>query len=250
MDGTRRGSTTIPTTVTTALEDRSLEDAICLEAGAGAGNMTRGLLASGARHVYSVTDDPEDARYVRETLAEGESERTTIVRADLRAVPLRTGTIDCVTAHGLFNLLAPAEAAMVAAEMTRVGAPGSRLVIDDYAPLPADAAVQRLFAVENATAALADGRPALTFYPATILRALFVDHGWEFDREVTLLDPVPWTRSHLDAHVDAVRTSATRLDDALAASLVSRAEVVASEIGSESAGEMYSLALELPSPDR
>jgi len=51
-------------------------------------------------------------------------------------------------------------------------------------------------------------------------RRLFAGHGWALDRERTLLDPVPWTASHVEADAEG-----------------------------ESAGEMYSLAMRLPNRD-
>ncbi|MFB6154816.1 MAG: methyltransferase domain-containing protein [Haloferacaceae archaeon] len=242
----------VPLTVAAALEDRPVSGAVCLEAGAGYGNATAGLLAAGAARVYAVTNDPDHADAVRERV--GGDDRTAVLRAGLREVPLATDAVDLVTAHGLFNVLPPAAAESVAAEVTRVAAPGAHLVVDDYEPLPADAAVADLFAVENAATELAAGRPALTFYPASLLRRLLAGLGWEFDRERTLLDPVPWTESHLRAHADATRTAAATLsaesDESgaadLGASLSAEADRLAAAIGEESVGTMYSLAFRRP----
>jgi hypothetical protein len=126
--------------------------------------------------------------------------------------------------------------------MTRVASPGSHLVVDDYEPLPEDARMRRLFALENAATAVGDGRPAVTFYPADVLRRLFVGSGWTFERRETLLDPVPWTESHVRAHVGVARRAAERRDGELGARLAATAERTGAEVGSESAGEMYSLA--------
>lgn len=230
----------VPSTVETALADRAVDGRRCLEAGAGVGNTTAGLLAAGAEAVYAVTNDAEHARTVRERVLD---ERARVLEADLRAIPLPDGSVDVVTAHGLFNVVPPADLPAIAAELTRVAAPGATLVVDDYEPLPADAAIRKLFALENAAAQLAYSRPALTFYPAAHLRDVFVGRGWRFDRRRTLLDPVPWTASHVEAHLDEVRAAANDATDATAASaLLDRAERLAAEIGSESAGEMYSLA--------
>jgi len=233
----------VPSTVAAALADRPVRDTVCLEAGAGAGKATAGLLASGAEHVYPVTNDREDAARVRERAA-GDSARATVLLADLRAVPLADGAVDLVTAHGLFNVLPPASAATVAAELTRVAAPGSHLVVDDYEP-PGDAAVRGLFAVENAARELADARPALTFYPAAMLRRLFVGNGWEFDRKRTLLDPVPWTASHVEAHAEATRDAAAGLPADLAGPLESALERRREAAAGDRAGTMYSLAFRL-----
>ncbi|WP_226481544.1 class I SAM-dependent methyltransferase [Natrinema amylolyticum] len=236
----------VPRTVTAALEDRPVEGATCLEAGAGVGNATASLLAAGAARVYAVTNDDGHARTVRERIGRDELGRTAAVTADLRDIPLSTDSIDLVTAHAVCNVLPPAALSAVAAELTRVATPGCHLVVDDYAPLPDDAAVRDLFALENATRELADGRPALTFYPAAMLRRLFAGYGWEFDRERTLLEPVPWTEGHVAAHAEAARSAAARLPDDLAARLTAESDRLAAAIGAESTGRMYSVAMRLP----
>lgn len=248
----------VPETVRTALEDRSVEGAVCLEAGAGTGNTTAGLLEAGASRVYAVTDDPEHARTARRRVrdlpaAEGTTEsaadRVVVLQGDLRATPLPDGSVEFVTAHGLFNVVPTAFLPGIAAELTRVAAPGASLVVDDYDPLPADAAVRDLFAVENAAAELAGSDPALTFYPAALLRRVFAGYGWTFERERTLLDPVPWTESHVAAHAGVARESATELAPELGDPLAAAADRVADAVGSESVGRMYSLAFRLAGPE-
>ncbi|MFB6097011.1 MAG: class I SAM-dependent methyltransferase, partial [Haloferacaceae archaeon] len=231
----------VPTTVETALADVPVAGAVCLEAGAGRGNATRGLLAAGAERVYAVTNDREHARDLRRQ----HLPRTRVLRADLRAIPLPADSVEVVTAHALCNLLSPEALATVAAELTRVAAPGCHLVVDDYAPLPPDAAMRDLFAVVNAASELVDGRPGTTFYPAESLRDCFAARGWAFERERTLLEPVPWTRSHLDAHAALVRAAAARLEPDIGAPLVAEAERLVESIGREDVGEMYSLAFRL-----
>lgn len=230
-------------TVREALADRSVEEAVCLEAGAGTGRMTDALLEAGAGTVYAVTDDADHAAGVR---ARFDDDRLTVLRADLRTTPLPADSVDLVTAHALFNVLPPAAAAAVAAELTRVARPGTALVVDDYAPIPASAPVRRLFAVENAAAELADGAPALTFYPAAGLCRLFAGHGWRHDRTHTLLDPVPWHGDLVDAHLSVVRETVQDLGDGLAGELLAEARRRADAARDTEVGEMYSLALSLP----
>ncbi|MFB6151837.1 MAG: class I SAM-dependent methyltransferase [Haloarculaceae archaeon] len=239
----------VPETVATAVADRPVEGAVCLEAGAGVGNATAGLLADGAARVYAVTNDREHAETVRERVDGAGADRTAVVEADLQDVPLAGDSVEVVTAHGLFNVVPPAALGAVAAELTRVAAPGAHLVVDDYEPPPDGAAVRDLFAVENAAGELARGRPALTFYPSAVLRRLFEGHSWTFDRERTLLDPVPWTESHVAAHADAAREAAADLPADLRESLTAEADRLADRIGAESVGEMYSLAFKLPAEE-
>jgi len=236
----------VPETVATAVDDQPIEGARCLEAGAGAGNATAGLLDAGAECVLAVTNDREHARTVRERVGTDHPGRVRTVTADLRAIPLPEDGVEVVTAHALFNVVPTTDLDVIANELTRVAAPGAHLVVDDYAPLPEDAAIRDLFALENAAGELADGRPALTFYPATVLRGVFESHGWVFERRTTLLDPVPWTDSHVEAHAEAVHDRADRVDGALGDALAAEADRLAAAIDPESVGEMYSLAFRLP----
>ncbi|GGN93657.1 MULTISPECIES: class I SAM-dependent methyltransferase [Haloarcula] len=241
-------SQTVPETVKAAIADRPVEGRVCLEAGAGVGNTTAGLLAAGAARVYAVTDDPAHAAAVRDRCGDA-TDRLVVVEGDLRQTPLRPDSVDLVTAHGLCNLLDPAALAAVAAEFSRVAAAGCHLVVDDYEPLPESAAVRDLFAVENAATELATGRSALTFYPASLLRRVFAGHGWTFDRERTLLDPVPWTASHLSAHAGVVTDAIAGLPPELGDPLERRAERLVEAIGEEFAGTMYSVAMTRPDGD-
>ncbi|SDQ26063.1 class I SAM-dependent methyltransferase [Natronobacterium texcoconense] len=233
----------VPSTVERALADRTVDDRVCLEAGAGVGNTTAGLLEAGAREVHAVTNDPDHASEVRERI---DDERAAIHLADLRSIPLSDDSVEVVTAHALCNVVSPSALAPIAEELTRVTAPGGTLVVDDYAPIPDSSPIRDLFAVENAAAELVDAEPALTFYPASGLRRLFAGHGWEHDRTRTILEPVPWTADLLEAHVDVVRDYAADLPDDLAEPLVERADRLVAEIGTEEVGEMYSLAMQYP----
>lgn len=57
--------TNIPTTVTTALDDRPVRSVVYLEAGVGTGNVTAGLFDAGAKQARAVTNDPERVTVVR-----------------------------------------------------------------------------------------------------------------------------------------------------------------------------------------
>ena len=260
----------VPRTVAAALKDRSVAGRRCLEAGAGVGNASAGLLANGAARVYAVTNDRDHARTTRRRVGGGEGgggggdggdgggggdtdgdngavgDRLAVLEADLRSVPLPDDSVDLITAHGLCNVLDPASLSAVAEELSRVAAPGAGLVVDDYDPLPDDAAVGELFAVENASSELARGRPALTFYPAAFLRRFFAGHGWEFERERTLLEPVPWTESHVSAHADRAVSMVEDRPGEAGDALATAARRLAGEIGSESVGRMYGLAFRRP----
>jgi SAM-dependent methyltransferase len=121
----------VPDTVTRTLADRDVAGKTCLEAGAGIGNMTAGLLAAGAEHVYAVTKDRRHAANVRERIAKetGEQDRVTLLEADLHQIPLPDDSVGVVTAHALFNVLPNAAAAPIAREVSRVAAPGATLVV-------------------------------------------------------------------------------------------------------------------------
>lgn len=230
----------VPSTVETALADRPVDGRACLEAGAGAGNATAGLLAAGAAAVYAVTNDREHATTVADRF---DDDRLSVLEGDLRSLPMTDDAVGLVVAHGLFNVVPAADAAAIVAEIDRVAAPGAGIVVDDYAPLPEEARIRELFAVENAAAELAGGRPALTFYPPAHLAALFEARGWTVERDRTLLDPVPWTAAHVAAHREVAVSHAADLPASVGDPLAARAERLADEIGEERSGRMYSLAL-------
>lgn len=233
----------VPTTVREALADRPVSGAVCLEAGAGVGNTTEGLLDAGAERVYAVTNDRGHARTTRERV--GADSRAAVCEADLRATPLPDDSMDVVTAHGLCNVLTPAALDAVVDELTRVAAPGAHLVVDDYDPLPPDARMREVVAVENAAHTLAYGEDALTFYPASHLRRLLAGAGWTFERETTLLEPVPWTTTHVRAHLGAARAASERLPDDVGVGLRGRIDHLEADLDSEDAGRMYGLAFRL-----
>ena len=233
----------VPDSVSTALADRDVAGKTCLEAGAGVGNATAGLLDAGAEQVYAVTDRADHAEGVRERFPD--DDRVELIEADLRSVPLPDDSVDFLTAHALFNVLPNDAAAPIAAELSRVAAPDATLVVDDYDPMPPESPVRQLFAVENAAAELAGGRPALTFYPADGLRRLFAGNGWEHDRTRSILEPVPWSESHLTAHTAEVRGHAESLPDALGKPLVNEAERLTKSTGSSDEGRLYSVAMTL-----
>lgn len=234
---------TVPDSVSRALDDRDIAGRNCLEAGAGVGNATAGLLDAGAAHVYAVTDRADHADGVRERFPD--EGRLDLLEADLRDLPLPDDSVDVITAHALFNVLPNEAAAPIAAELTRVAAPGATLIVDDYDPMPPDSPVRRLFGVENAAAELGERRPALTFYPADALRRLFGGHGWTHDRTRSILEPVPWSEGHLTAHVAEVRGRAQSLPDALGQPLVNEAERLAKATKRSDEGRMYSVAMRL-----
>lgn len=119
----------IPRTVTTALADRPVAGAVCLEAGAGVGNTTAGLLAGGASRVYAVTNERKHAKSTLERVRANADLRTdspgrvAILEADLRDIPLPADSVEVITAHGLFNVVPPADLAPIITELTRVAAP-------------------------------------------------------------------------------------------------------------------------------
>ncbi|GAB7094542.1 hypothetical protein JCM30237_16950 [Halolamina litorea] len=234
----------VPDSVSAALADRDVAGRVCLEAGAGVGNATAGLLSAGAEHVYAVTDRADHADGVRERFPD--EDRLELIEADLRELALPDDSVDVITAHALFNVLPNDAAAPIAAELSRVAAPGATLVVDDYDPMPPDSPVRQLFAVENAAAELANARAALTFYPDDGLRRLFGGHGWEHDRTTSILEPVPWSEGHLTAHTAEVRGYAGSLPDPIGKPLVNEAERLAKATKRSDEGRMYSVAMTLP----
>ncbi|MFC7132321.1 MULTISPECIES: class I SAM-dependent methyltransferase [Salinibaculum] len=233
----------VPETVATALADVPVAGRPCLEAGAGAGNATAALLARDAGRVYAVTHDADHAATVRDRFRADPAAAT--LRGDLRSVPLPDDGVDVVTAHALFNVVAPADVTPILSELTRVTAPGGWLVVDDYDPI--EGPVRDLFGLANATAELTDARPAYTFYPREHLRSLVTAAGWDHQWTRTLLDPVPWTPDLLDAHADLIADRTAELPADLRDALRARLQQVRERTGDGvDVGTMYSLVFRLP----
>lgn len=197
----------IPSTVTDALAPIDVAGETCLEAGAGVGNMALALREAGARRVVAVTDDPAHATGVRDRVP---GDRIDVVQADLRVMPVPDDAVSVVTAHALCNVLPPPALNEVVAELSRGAAPGARLIVIDYEPLP-PGVVADVFGVENAVANLTDGSPAYSFYPPSLLTDLLNSRGWNRDSHRTLLDPVPWPRSLLAEHATLAREASADL---------------------------------------
>ena len=244
--------------VRSALQDVPVEGARCLEAGAGVGNTTAALLATGAADVVAVTNERSHATDVRDrfeadsvAVVDNDSttvagaDRPTVLEADLQATPLRADSVSVVTAHALCNVVPSTDLAAIVAELTRVAEPGAWLVVDDYDPIPHED-LRALFAAENAAAELTAGSPALTFYPAVHLRRLFESAGWHLEWERTLLDPVPWTVDLLDAHAELAREHADALEESVAEALQEEISRRREALGDGvDTGRMYSLAFRL-----
>ncbi|MFB6104274.1 MAG: class I SAM-dependent methyltransferase [Halobacteriaceae archaeon] len=199
------------TPVAAAVDPVEVTDRVCLDVGAGHGDSTAALLEAGAAHVVSVDHDPARVQ----ALATRFEERCTPLLADLRCLPIASASVEVVLAHAVCNQFEPAALWRVAAELARVATSGATLVVDDYDPLPTDAAIRPVFALEDAATYLAMGRPAQTFYPPALVAAILVAHGWTHLAETTLLDPVPWTDAHRRAHEQAVRDAAAPLSPPL-----------------------------------
>lgn len=234
----RRG-VTLPETVTTAIADVPVAGATCLDAGAGTGSMALALAQAGADRVLTVTDDRGHATDVRARI---EGDPVAVLEADLRATPVRSRVADVVTAHALFNVLAPAAAWAVVGELSRVAAPDADLIVVDYAPLP-DGVVADLFALENAVGVLRDGVPAYTFYPAGLVAALFAAHGWTHVGTETLLDPVPWSAALLGEHAALAREGAAAIDSPLGPALADHVDAVETRVPDTGvdAGRFYAI---------
>jgi len=111
---------TVPSTVATALDAMPVAGRVGLEAGAGAGNATAGLLVEDAQGIYAVTNDPAHAVRVQERF---DDDRLSVLLADLRNLAMTDRRASIVLAHGLFNVVPPADAAVIVAELDRVADP-------------------------------------------------------------------------------------------------------------------------------
>jgi len=129
-------SDSTPKSIQTSMNDVVIKDLICLEAGTGAGNMTRYLAKRGAKLIYSVSNNQEHLDFARSKLSDSEAKRVEFINADLCDLTfLSEGTIDLITAHMLVSVVPPVELHSILWELTRVAKKDSSIIINDYNPL-------------------------------------------------------------------------------------------------------------------
>lgn len=232
----------IPDTVRTALEPVDVAGKLCLEAGAGVGNMTRALRAAGAASVVAVSNDRS---HVRNLGGRDGFDDVHGVYADLMRGPFDADRFEVVTVHALCNVLTPAALHEVLDELGRVTASSGKCVVVDYEPLPSGL-VSELFALENAVATLESGSPMYSFYPSDLLEDLFCARGWSVTTRQQLLDPVPWSASLLDEHASIADAGAESFDDGLEQALQTRVAALRDRIPGDGveAGQYYALVFE------
>ena len=104
-----------------AMDKINVKGLICLEAGTGAGNMTRWLAKKGAKLVYSISDNQEHLEYARRRLPKKYIKNVKFIKADLRRLDfLGERTIDLITAHMLVNVVTHVDLFLIFKELTRL----------------------------------------------------------------------------------------------------------------------------------
>jgi len=99
---------------------------------------------------------------------------------------LEEETIDLITAHMLVNVVTPVDLLLILKELTRVAKKKALMVVNDYNPLCSyqterSHLVDELFRIENAVSYLANGEPALVWYPSEYITELLELLGWEIE---------------------------------------------------------------------
>lgn len=183
---------------------------VCLEAGTGAGNMTRYLVKRGAKLVYSISNNEEHLEYARKRLSNKEAERVRFIKADLcnlNIIP--SETVDLVTAHMLINVVPPTDILLIFQELTRVTKRKGLIVINDYNPLSSyrgkrSYLVEELFKIENSLHYLIEGKPALIWYPAEYIIQLLKLLGLTLEDSELIYKKTPWEKDLLKEHVEVI----------------------------------------------
>ena len=234
-----------------AMDKINVKGLICLEAGTGAGNMTRWLAKKGAKLVYSISNNQEHLEYARRRLPKKYIKNVKFIKADLRRLDfLGERTIDLITAHMLVNVVTHVDLFLIFKELTRVAKNKALMVVNDYNPLSSyqterSYLVEELFRIENAASYLANGEPALVWYPSEYIAGLLELLGWEIETMELMYDKTPWERELLEEHLEVIEEECKKIDDEnLRKSLLHQAHKLLDQIGEDEtiyAGTIYSI---------
>jgi len=235
------------------MKDVNVEGSICLEAGTGAGNMTRYLVKRGAKLVYSISNNQEHLDYARSKLSDEAAKRVRFINADLRRLNfLSDNTIDLITAHMLINVVPAVELFLIFKELTRVAKKGALIVINDYNPLSSyiterSHLVEELFRIENAISYLVEGKPALVWYPSEYITDLLQLSGWKLESVRLLYHKTPWERELLQEHLEVIKETCIKLNDKnTRKNFLQQALEILNKIGEKEviyAGSIYSIKM-------
>jgi len=234
-----------------AMDKINVKGLICLEAGTGAGNMTRWLAKKGAKLVYSISNNQEHLEYARRRLPKKYIKNVKFIKADLRKLDfLGEKTIDLITAHMLVNVVTHVDLFLIFKELTRVAKNKALMVVNDYNPLSSyqterSYLVEELFRIENAASYLANGEPALVWYPSEYIAGLLELLGWEIETMELMYDKTPWEKELLEEHLEVIEEECKKIDDEnLRKSLLHQAHKLLDQIGEDEtiyAGTIYSI---------
>jgi len=223
----------------------------CLEAGTGAGNMTRWLAKKGAKVVYSISNNLEHLDYARRRLPKKYIKNVKFIKADLRKLDfLEEETIDLITAHMLINVVTPVDLFFIFKELTRVAKNKALMVVNDYNPLCSyqterSHLVEELFRIENAVSYLANDEPALIWYPSEYIIELLELLGWEIETMELMYDKTPWGKELLKEHLEVIENECKKLrNENLRKNLLHQAKEILNQVDEDEtvyAGTIYSI---------
>jgi len=235
------------------MSDVPIKELICLEAGTGAGNMTRYLIEKGAKLVYSISNNQEHLDYARKRLSNDGVKRVKFIKADLRGLDfLSDEMIDLITAHMLVNVVSPVDLFSIFKELSRVAKEGALMIINDYNPLSSyqterSYLVEELFKIENAIYYLVEGEPALVWYPSEYITDLLQFLGWKVESLKLLYHKTPWEKELLQEHLDVIKEMCVKINhENLRESFLQNAAEIFNKIGDEEviyAGSIYGIKM-------
>jgi len=159
-------------------------------------------------------------------------------------------TIDLITAHMLVNVVTHVDLFLILKELTRVAKSKALMVVNDYNPLSSyqterSHLVEELFRIENAASYLANGEPALVWYPSEYITELLELLGWEIETMELMYDKTPWEKELLEEHLEVIEEECKKINDEnLRKSLLHQAHKLLDQIGEDEtiyAGTIYSI---------
>jgi len=150
----------------------------------------------------------------------------------------------------LVNVVTHVDLFLIFKELTRVAKNKALMVVNDYNPLSSyqterSCLVEELFRIENAASYLANGKPALVWYPSEYITGLLELLGWEIETMELMYDKTPWEKELLEEHLEVIEEECKKIDDEnLRKSLLHQAHKLLDQIGEDEtiyAGTIYSI---------
>ena len=233
----------------------SVENKTILEAGCGAGTMTKFLLSNKAAEVIAVSNRKEDLEYCKEQLDDDRINRVRLTEGDLTDIPqIPSSSVDIVTAYFLFNVVNPFDLERILNEIERILKKGGVLVVIDYTPFDfyrdETSYIQReIWNIENALKVLQTGEKAYHEYTPQWVCKRCKLMGMEIIVSEIPIEKVNWTKKLLYEHGEGIKEQIKRIkEEKLRDGLAEKLEKLLQKVANNDihSGQIFSMTARKP----